>query len=80
MEGEGVGIGMAFERFMQRFTAEERGEIETYAQMLIADAMPLRDLRQGARPDEGSVGAETEEAASYRVADGAVVRHPDLDA
>jgi len=63
-------MGVAFVRFMERFTAEERGEIETHAQMLIAEAMPLRDLRRRARQDAGSVGAETEDAANGREAAG----------
>jgi transcriptional regulator with XRE-family HTH domain len=31
---------------MERFTAEERAEIETHAQALIAEEMSLRDLRK----------------------------------
>jgi len=46
MANEGRLMGVAFEKFMQRFTAEERGEIETHAQTLIAEEMSLRELRQ----------------------------------
>lgn len=39
-------MGVPFDKFMQRFTAEERVEIEAHAQMLIAEEMSLRDLRK----------------------------------
>ncbi len=46
MEDEGWLMGVAFEKFMERFTAEERGEIEAQAQMLVAEEMSLREMRQ----------------------------------
>jgi transcriptional regulator with XRE-family HTH domain len=39
-------MGVPFEKFMQRFTPEERAEIEAHAEALIAEAMSLRDLRK----------------------------------
>ena len=39
-------MGVAFEKFMQRFTADERDEIESHAETLIAEEMSLRDLRR----------------------------------
>jgi hypothetical protein len=39
-------MGAAFETFMERFIAEERGGIETRAQTLIAAERSLRELRQ----------------------------------
>jgi len=36
-------MGVAFERFMERFTAEERGEIEAHARTLIAEEISLGD-------------------------------------
>ncbi len=39
-------MGVAFEKFVERFSAEECGEIETHAQTLIAEEMSLRELRQ----------------------------------
>jgi len=46
MANEGWLMGVAFEKFMERFTDEERGEIETHARTLIAEEMSLRELRQ----------------------------------
>jgi len=37
---------MPFDKFMKRFTAQERAEIEAHAQTLIAEEMSLRDLRK----------------------------------
>lgn len=39
-------MGVSFERFMDRFTAEERTEIDAHARRLIAEEMSLRDLRK----------------------------------
>jgi transcriptional regulator with XRE-family HTH domain len=39
-------MGVPFDKFMERFTAEERAEIEARAQTLIAEEMSLRDLRK----------------------------------
>jgi len=39
-------VGVGFEKFLQRFIAEERGEIETHAQALIAEERSLREPRQ----------------------------------
>ncbi len=39
-------MGVPFDRFMDRFTAEERAEIEAHAQTLIAEEMSLRELRK----------------------------------
>jgi transcriptional regulator with XRE-family HTH domain len=39
-------MGVPFDKFMERFTAEERAEIEERAQALIAEEISLRDLRK----------------------------------
>lgn len=39
-------MGVPFEQFMDRFTAEERAEIDAHAGRLIAEEMSLRDLRK----------------------------------
>jgi len=39
-------MGVPFEEFMERFTADERAEIEAHAQTLIAEEMSLRELRK----------------------------------
>ncbi len=39
-------MGVSFDKFMGRFTAAERAEIEAHAQTLIAEEMSLRDLRK----------------------------------
>jgi hypothetical protein len=39
-------MGVPLEQFMDRFTTEERTEIEVRAHTLIADEMSLRDLRK----------------------------------
>lgn len=39
-------MGVPFDKFLERFTAEERAEIEAHAQVLIAEEMSLRDLRK----------------------------------
>jgi len=39
-------MGIPFERFMDRFTAEERAEIDAHADRLIAEEMSLRELRK----------------------------------
>jgi hypothetical protein len=39
-------MGVPFDSFMERFTAEERAEIEERAQTLITEEMSLRDLRK----------------------------------
>jgi transcriptional regulator with XRE-family HTH domain len=39
-------MGVPFDKFMERFTAAERAEIEAHAQTLIAEEMSLRDLRK----------------------------------
>jgi len=39
-------MGVPFDKFMERFTAEERAEIEARAQTLITEEMSLRDLRK----------------------------------
>ena len=39
-------MGVPFERFMDRFTADERAEIDAHATRLIAEEMSLRDLRK----------------------------------
>ena len=39
-------MGVPFERFMDRFTAEERAEIDAHADRLIAEEMSLRELRK----------------------------------
>lgn len=39
-------VGVPFEKFMERFTAEERAEIDARAEALIAEEMSLRDLRR----------------------------------
>ncbi len=39
-------MGVPFDKFMERFTAEECAEIEARAQTLIAEEMSLRDLRK----------------------------------
>jgi transcriptional regulator with XRE-family HTH domain len=46
MEDKRSVMGVPFEKFMDRFTAEERDEIEAHAQTLIAEEMSLRDLRK----------------------------------
>jgi len=39
-------MGVALEQFMERFTPEERAEIDARAAELIAEEMSLRDLRK----------------------------------
>jgi DNA-binding XRE family transcriptional regulator len=39
-------MGVPFDKFMQRFTPEERAEIEAQADALIAEEMSLRELRK----------------------------------
>jgi transcriptional regulator with XRE-family HTH domain len=39
-------MGVPFDKFMQRFTPEERAEIEEHAEALIAEEMSLRELRK----------------------------------
>ncbi len=39
-------MGVPFEKFMDRFTVDERAEIDAHAQTLIADEMSLRELRK----------------------------------
>jgi hypothetical protein len=39
-------MGVPLEQFMDRFTADERADIEVRAHTLIADEMSLRDLRK----------------------------------
>ena len=39
-------MGVPFEKFMERFTAGERAEIDARAEALIAEEMTLRDLRK----------------------------------
>ena len=39
-------MGVPFERFMDRFTAEERAEIDAHADRLIAEEITLRELRK----------------------------------
>jgi transcriptional regulator with XRE-family HTH domain len=39
-------MGIPFDKFMQRFTPEERAEIEAHAETLIAEEMSLRELRK----------------------------------
>ena len=38
--------GVLFEQWMERFTAEERAEIDVHAERLIAEELSLRDLRK----------------------------------
>src|ERR1700719_967603 len=46
MEVERWMMGVPFEKFMDRFTADEKAEIDAQARSLIADEMSLRDLRK----------------------------------
>jgi DNA-binding XRE family transcriptional regulator len=46
MEDERWMMGVPFEKFMDRFTAGERAEIDARARTLIAEEMSLRDLRK----------------------------------
>jgi|SRR5271166_7113239 hypothetical protein len=39
-------MGVPLDRFMDRFTAEERAEIDAHADRLIAEEMSLRELRK----------------------------------
>ena len=39
-------MGVPFDQFMERFTAEERAEIDAHAGRLIAEELSLRDLRE----------------------------------
>jgi ParB-like chromosome segregation protein Spo0J len=39
-------MGVPFDKFMERFSAEEREQIEAHAQALIAEEMSLRELRK----------------------------------
>ena len=39
-------MGVPFDQFMERFTAEERAEIDAHAERLIAEELSLRDLRE----------------------------------
>lgn len=39
-------MGVAFDKFMDRFTADERAQIDAHAETLIADEMSLRELRK----------------------------------
>ena len=39
-------MSVPFDKFMDRFTAEERVQIEAHAQTLIAEEMSLRELRK----------------------------------
>ena len=39
-------MGVPFDKFMDRFTADERAEIDAHAQTLVAEEMSLRDLRR----------------------------------
>lgn len=42
----GSAKGMSFERFMERFTPEQRTRIDAHAEKLIAEELSLRDLRK----------------------------------
>ncbi len=39
-------MGVPFEKFMDRFSAEERADIDAHAERLIAEEMSLRELRK----------------------------------
>jgi hypothetical protein len=47
--------GVPFEQWMERFTAEERAEIDAHAERLIAEELSLRDLRKAMGKTQASV-------------------------